>query len=229
MLQKTQIGQGVTSPSDWQDYVLDGSGFDYDGVYVDINTSACGFTSTPHYIVTLESVNDVPRAGSGKWEVSGYNAIYNATPEGFRVYARWTDGELNRDGTYSRQLTADQAEEFRYVIRWTAISTIKCNPCSDMDPDPNAPPADTTTTNLEVIDVTVNDLDIFPNPAGSILNIKTADRVLGVRIFSTSGALMQEYREEIKKIDISKLSAGSYVVEVSLPSMVKVTKQFIKR
>ena len=45
------VGQGVTDPNDWVNYHSS-------GIYVDVNTSACGFTQTPHYLVTLESITN---------------------------------------------------------------------------------------------------------------------------------------------------------------------------
>ena len=116
------IHQGVTSPQGWEDYFI--STRPYQGVFVDVNTEACGFTTTPHYLVTLEAVGTLQGTGSCAWEASGYTAIYTPSPTGFRVYARWTDRELERcsifpDGT---NLTAEIAERLGYVIRWTAIS-----------------------------------------------------------------------------------------------------------
>ena len=230
-----KVGQGVTSPSDWVDYDITGAGFDFDGIYVDVNTSACGFTETPHYLVTLESVDKGPRAGSGKWETSGYTAIYSATPEGFRVLARWTDGNLNRSN-YTRSLTAEQAERFGYVIRWTAISTGECSRCGEMNPDPNAPengvddePVDSTATGIQQVDVPLGELQLYPNPAGTILNLKSPVRVLGVKLFGANGQLIRQYAARTEQLDISSLPAGTYVVTVALKDSMTVTKQFVKQ
>ena len=48
------IAQGVTSPqthtSNWVNYdVSQASGF-----YIDVDTSNCGFTQTPHYLISIE-------------------------------------------------------------------------------------------------------------------------------------------------------------------------------
>ena len=230
-----KVGQGVTSPTDWQDYELSGrDGFVYHGIYVDVNTSSCGFITTPHYLVTLEYVDDTPRAGSGLWETSGYTAIYRPTPEGFRVLARWTDGELNRSN-YSRTLTAAQAAELKYVIRWTAISTGECSRCGEMNPDPNGgestpeTPQDTTTNVIDGIDVPIDNLKLYPNPAGSVLNIESSRSIIGIRIYTAAGTVVAEERKPTRHVDISGLRPGTYVVEVLLPGNLRATKQFVKQ
>ena len=53
--------------------------------YLDVDTSAGKFTSTPRYFTTLGG-------NSSHWATTGATSIYNATPTGFRVYVRWSDG-----------------------------------------------------------------------------------------------------------------------------------------
>lgn len=105
-----QISQGQTSPNDWKDY----SSL---GIYVDVDTSACGFTQTPHYLVTIEG-------SSHHWCVNGVNAIYQPSPTGFRVYLRWTDD----DGHYGNYnpLRASFAKGKNWYLRWTAIQSCPC-------------------------------------------------------------------------------------------------------
>ena len=53
----------------------------------DVDTRACGFTSTPLYFTTLEGT-------ANHEQTTGANAIYFATATGFRVYLRFTDGRV---------------------------------------------------------------------------------------------------------------------------------------
>ncbi len=114
------VGQGVSDPSDWRDYFSS-------GIYIDVNTSACGFTRTPHYLVTLESIGG---SIQGMWQTSGLPAVYNATPTGFRVYIRWTDHPTvapTIGGSMTpNPLRASFAQSQNWVIRWTAIASDAC-------------------------------------------------------------------------------------------------------
>ncbi len=102
-----QIAQGITSANDWVDY-------HQRGIYVDVDTSQANFTSTPHYIVSLE--------GDGyHWCANGTTSIYEPTPTGFRVYLRWTDDK----GHYNHHnpLRADFAKQKNWHLKWTGILT----------------------------------------------------------------------------------------------------------
>lgn len=231
-----KIGQGVTEPEDWQDYSLQSSGWEYDGVYVDVNTEGCGFTTTPHYLVTLESKytpEEQARAGSGMWETSGYTAIYRPTPTGFRVIARWTDGELDRPGRYTPTLTAQQARDFGYVIRWTAITTGDCSSCADAGDatgDNGTGEEDPTSTNLAPVGVEIEKprLDLFPNPTGSELNVGTDAELFGLSLYGSDGSLIGHF-PPTNKIDITTLSVGTYVLHATFADGVMVAKKFIKQ
>lgn len=55
------------------------------GIYVDVDTSDCGFTSTPLYFSSL--------GGAGAhWDVMGSSSIYSPTPTGFRIYVNVAAG-----------------------------------------------------------------------------------------------------------------------------------------
>lgn len=229
-----KIGQGVTDPSDWVTYELSGEdGFDYNGVYVDVNTSGCGFENTPHYLVTLESTDEEGRHGAGMWEVSGYTAIYRATPTGFRVYARWVDGELNRPADqYTRFLTAEQAERLKYVIRWTAISNDDCGSCGEpnADVDDRGEETTDTTTNIRPVDTGNNlrvDFRMFPNPSGNVLNIESDNKIYEVTLYTPSGQVVGNYRDNYK-INVANLPVGTYVVRATFSDGIIRTKQFIR-
>jgi len=113
------VGQGVTAPNDWLDYVSL-------GIYVDVNTSACGFQTTPHYLVTLESITN-----SGyHWYATGTPSIYNPTPTGFRVYLRWTDtpADINPIGSTNEAnpLRVQTAIDKGWTLKWTGIQACPC-------------------------------------------------------------------------------------------------------
>ncbi|HYR07974.1 MAG TPA: hypothetical protein VEQ60_09405 [Longimicrobium sp.] len=94
------IASGQTPPgsTNWQPY---GSS----GIFVDVNTSAAKFPSTPVYVTSLGG-------NSGNWSTTGGSSVYQETPTGFRVYVRWVDGSA---------LTPAQANSWQWHINWIGI------------------------------------------------------------------------------------------------------------
>ncbi len=76
-----------------------------EGVYVDIDTSSAGFTTTPIYITSIEGI-------TRHWGTTGATSIYLATPKGFRVYVRYFDGS---------PLTPAEANNNGWHINWIAV------------------------------------------------------------------------------------------------------------
>ncbi|HHG86005.1 MAG TPA: hypothetical protein ENJ82_14755 [Bacteroidetes bacterium] len=125
------IAQGVTDPitnaADWNDY-LPATNTQPAGIRIDVDTSNCGFTSTPQYLISIEGVLGY------HWYLSGQNSIYNATPTGFTVYLRWTDapsdfptiGVTNEPNS----LRVATAVAKRWSMKWTGISTCPCSAAS---------------------------------------------------------------------------------------------------
>ncbi|NEO47469.1 MAG: hypothetical protein F6K55_26450 [Moorea sp. SIO4A3] len=93
--------EGSTS---WQPYV---GGIE--GIYVDVDTSACGFQSTPIYLVNMHG-------NSFNWEATGGSSPYDSTNQGFRIYVRFPS---DRDGRPN--LTPDFANSKGWHIQWLAI------------------------------------------------------------------------------------------------------------
>ncbi len=75
------------------------------GVFVDVDTSLCRFSTTPIYIVNMHG-------SSYNWETTGGSSAYNRTATGFRVYVRFSDG---------RQFAPDFANSAGWHIQWVAI------------------------------------------------------------------------------------------------------------
>ena len=96
-----KICSGSTTPgsTNWQPYGGN------TGIYLDVDTSVGKFTSTPRYFTTIGG-------NSSHWATTGATSIYNATPTGFRVYVRWSDGSA---------LTPAQANSFQWHINWLAV------------------------------------------------------------------------------------------------------------
>ncbi|MGE0824409.1 MAG: hypothetical protein AB7G75_03830 [Candidatus Binatia bacterium] len=72
------------------------------GIYVDIDTSTAGFSSTPYYFTSLGG-------HTNNWMAQGVTSIYEPTAKGFRVHVG------------HNRLTAAKAEEWGWYINWIAI------------------------------------------------------------------------------------------------------------
>jgi len=93
---KIASGSTTTGATDWKEYGKN-------GIYVDIDTSAAGFTETPLYFTSI--------GGNGNhWTTMGATSIYKASPMGFRVYIY---KDIN--------LTPAYANEKQWHINWMAI------------------------------------------------------------------------------------------------------------
>lgn len=74
------------------------------GIYVNVDTSHCEFSSTPKYFTSLSGT-------AHHWTITGVDAIYNASPTGFTIFLDQIGGGLN--------LSASRA--FNYQLNWMAI------------------------------------------------------------------------------------------------------------
>ncbi len=94
------MGAGRTTPgaTNWQPY---GS----NGIYVDVDTSSAGFTTTPVYVTSIGGI-------SSHWQTTGATSIYQASPTTFRVYVRFSDGSA---------ITPAVANSYQWHINWIAM------------------------------------------------------------------------------------------------------------
>ncbi|MEM9215015.1 MAG: hypothetical protein AAGD25_11790 [Cyanobacteria bacterium P01_F01_bin.150] len=76
-----------------------------EGITVTVDTSACGFQSTPIYVVNMHG-------DSNNWTTTGGSSAYNRTATGFTIYVRYSAGG---------NLTPEFANSNRWHIEWIAI------------------------------------------------------------------------------------------------------------
>jgi hypothetical protein len=102
-IQSSLIAKGSTPMGNtaWQPYDNINGG----GVFVDVDTSSAGFTTTPIYITSLGGIGV-------HWATTGATSIYDATPTGFRVYVRLSSGG---------SLTPALANQYGWHINWIAV------------------------------------------------------------------------------------------------------------
>jgi len=99
--QSALIARGSTPAGNtaWQQYP------DGEGVFVDVDTSSAGFTTTPIYITSIGGTTH-------HWGTTGATSIYTPTPTGFRVYVRYSTGG---------SLTPAIANQYGWHINWIAV------------------------------------------------------------------------------------------------------------
>lgn len=92
-----RLAVGRTDPqkTNWRQY-------NRGGIYVDIDTSSAGFSSTPYYFTSLSG-------HTNNWMAQGVTSIYLPTAKGFRVHVGY------------RELTAAQAKQWGWSISWIAV------------------------------------------------------------------------------------------------------------
>jgi len=90
---ESACGDRTDDETNWQDYVPN-------GIYVDVDTSKCGFAATPNYFTSLGG-------SSLHWRTTGSGEVYRPTSTGFRIYIHRADG-----------LNAAKAKELKWYINW---------------------------------------------------------------------------------------------------------------
>ena len=108
----TKIGSGSTTPgaTNWQVW---NKGI----IYVDVDTSAAGFTKTPVYVTSIGGTNEHMRTTGG-------SSVCKTTAKGFRVYIKWDSTSATVES-----LTPQIANGHQWHINWIALepSTVKEN------------------------------------------------------------------------------------------------------
>ena len=106
-VQSSLITRGSTPSGNtaWEQYSIPGGLTGGQGIFVDVDTSSFGFTTTPIYITSL--------GGTGyHWTTTGATSIYTPTPTGFRVYVRFT---------VEGQISPAFANQNGWHINWIAV------------------------------------------------------------------------------------------------------------
>lgn len=70
-------------------------------------------------------------------------------------------------------------------------------------------------------------VSVYPNPVNDVLSIRTTERMTEQKIYDIKGQLVMDNKTPSEQINISKLSAGIYVLELNLNGPLSRTK-FVK-
>lgn len=87
----------------------------------------------------------------------------------------------------------------------------------------------TSSSNLATTKANKEEISIYPNPVKEVLNINLASKNGSVKIFDMSGKLVKTAEaNKSAAINVSSLSKGLYIVEITTDGNNKVTKKMIK-
>ena len=85
-----------------------GKGWNYDssnkGLWIDVDTSSGGFTTTPVYVASISGTER-------HWRTTGGCAVYLATKSSFRIYLRYPDGPIE----------VKDAQIGHWQVNWIAV------------------------------------------------------------------------------------------------------------
>ena len=104
-----RIASGRTTPG--KGWVVDPHHEDH--IYIDVDTSAAGFTTTPVYLCSI---------GGTEWHcyTLGGNSVYNPTQKGFRVYLAWARGAAKVNRWNINNLTG-RSNDRAWHVKWIGI------------------------------------------------------------------------------------------------------------
>ena len=101
--------------------------------------------------------------------------------------------------------------------------------------NPTGSDSTTTTVTVDNCDLNLNhsnhnDIEIFPNPAEDLVQIKLGNENKNVLIYDASGRLMKEINDVngLLKVDVSSLNPGTYILHISNDKGIKKKNLIIK-
>lgn len=67
---------------------------------------------------------------------------------------------------------------------------------------------------LSIDEISVNNINVYPNPSKDILNIISSEQIYGLRVYSLQGQEMMSIINHSNKLDISELNEGMYFLQI---------------
>jgi hypothetical protein len=89
----------------WKQYIQTNGKIDPNAIYVEVDTSAAGFSDTPRYFVSISG-------GSGLYQTTGLGGVYSPNRGSFSVYLR-----------FAGAITPKKANEYGWTVNWVAFGT----------------------------------------------------------------------------------------------------------
>jgi hypothetical protein len=69
---------------------------------------------------------------------------------------------------------------------------------------------------------------MYPNPANTVLNIKTSEHIVKAEVYNMMGSLVQEEGGTIEQINVADLARGVYVLRLTTEDGKQLGRKFTK-
>ncbi len=188
----------------FNDWTENGIQVSTDATYIFIastnRTLVANFTINSYSIeASVLPANSGTITGTGNYNY-GANISLTATPETGYTFKDWTENGI--------QISTDATYPFTSIVNRSLVANFQSTVGID---------------NLENLNI-----NIYPNPAKTILFITGLPKNVFVTVFDFSGKMLINKPIKDKQIDISNLANGFYTIKISDKNEI-VTKNFIKQ
>lgn len=199
-------GWHVSSDNEWDTLAsfLTNNGYGYEGSGDDIAKSIAASSGWTSYGTAGRPGND---------QASNNSSEFTAVPSGYRGNGNfneitkygfwWVANEYGALEAWYRFLGLDYPYLDHYHRTKTWGLSIRC--IKDMTVSAN--------------EISLNNLDIYPNPAANIINVTNNKKAGTITIYNLAGVkILQQQIGKSNSIDIRALSPGVYIIRLSSPS-----------
>lgn len=176
-----------------------------------IRVGANSYTCDSSVILNL-TIHKSPRVTiSGDLSVTpGSEAVLNATSDQSNVHYLWSTGET------TETITLSNIQQNTDVSVSATNNTTGCVDTNYV----------TILANVGINDVEGANINIYPNPATSVINIESGNEVANIAIYNTVGQRVMSL-DNVNRADVSTLSNGTYAMRITLSNGNIITRKFV--
>ncbi len=131
-------------------------------------------------------------------------------------------GSLTYQWFFNGNLIADATDEFYIPTQSGNYSVLAMN---SLGCESESAPLNFVVTSTSNITLS-QPINIFPNPANAILNVKSASPIESGKIYNAQGQIIQLIQRNRSQIDIASLEGGIYFLEIEVNKARQVLKFF---
>jgi hypothetical protein len=131
-------------------------------------------------------------------------------------------GSLTYQWFFNGNLIPDATDEFYIPAQSGNYSVLAMN---SLGCESESAPLNFVVTNTSNITLS-QPINIFPNPANVILNVKSASPIESGKIYNAQGQIIQLIQGNRSQIDIANLEGGIYFLEIEVNKARQVLKFF---
>lgn len=153
------------------------------------------------------------------------NGIYGANPKSFDDWTSWNNW-CPGNSVPIRGFTIDNMAAGNHTLKHTIPTAVFYQQKGEVYLSAYMQGKSNTTLNVK--DVKMIDLNIYPNPTADFVNIKSKEDIASISLFSVDGRkLAENYREN--RIDLSSYTPGVYFLNIVLKGGITFKHKIIKK